>query len=112
MITRADPAIATIPAAVSAGSERSATAKPATASSAPAPSSSHQPPPRRLRSGSVSQAPATITAKQTIRAPVESSPPITTTAAAAVTISVSCSVRVDKPDEADLDVEDDVAVAL
>ena len=95
MITSAEPAIAMTPAAVSAGSETSATAKPATASSAPAPTSSHQPPPRRLRSGSVSQAPAPITARQMTRAPVESSPPITTTAATAVRISVSCSVRVD-----------------
>ena len=53
MITSAEPVIETIPAAVSAGSESSAAANPAMASTAPAPTNNHQPPPRRLRSGSV-----------------------------------------------------------
>ncbi len=95
MIASALPAIAAIPASVSAGSESSAIANPAVASSAPTAISHHQPPPRRSRSASVAHAPRTTTAKHAIRAAGGSRPAMTTIAATATPISVSWSTRSD-----------------
>ena len=90
MITSAEPAIATTPAAVSAGlgelGDREA-GRPRAA----APSADQQPPaPAAAAALGLGQPGAGDEhAQAPIRAPVENKPPMTTTAAAAVTISAS-----------------------
>ena len=71
------------------------------------------PPTHVLRSGSVSQATATITPRHPTRTSVENSPPMTTIAAAAATTSASWRPRRLNPGPAPTsNVEDDLAGAL